>query len=401
MKEPGTQVPYWMPPEWMTHERTFVSWPVQSSMCQPDMYAGVCHGYADMIAAIAEFEPVTVLVNPGEEAAVRAIVTIAASHASFHAMQQANPPGSSSDIRTNDIRTNDIRTSDIRARDVHPAYPVSFLTVPHNDSWLRDNGPTFVRTETGERVGINWRFNAWGGKYTPWDLDDAVAPAILSAGGLRRVDAPLVMEGGSFHTDGEGTLLTTEQCLLHPNRNPSLTREEIAFQLQEHLGIETILWLGRGLDGDETDGHIDNLACFAAPGKVLLQVCQDRTDPNADITDAALSVLARARDACGRVIEVIEIPQPPRRMGSEGRLTLSYLNFYFVNGGLILPVFGGDAKEMDLQAIRILSDVFPERRIRTIDGMAIVTEGGNVHCATQQMPANEKVHRATQQMAEV
>lgn len=360
MKEPGTQVPYWMPPEWMTHERTFVSWPVQSSMCQPDMYAGVCHGYADMIAAIAEFEPVTVLVNPGEEAAVRACMM-----------------------------------------DMHNACSVSFLTVPHNDSWLRDNGPTFVRTEMGERVGINWRFNAWGGKYTPWDLDDAVAPAILSAQGLRRVDAPLVMEGGSFHTDGEGTLLTTEQCLLHPNRNPSLTREEIAFQLQKHLGIETILWLGQGLDGDETDGHIDNLACFAAPGKVLLQVCQDRTDPNADITDAALFVLAQARDACGRRIEVIEIPQPPRRMGPEGRLTLSYLNFYFVNGGLILPVFGGDAKETDLQAIRILSDVFPERRIRTIDGMAIVTEGGNVHCATQQMPANEKVHRATQQLPEV
>ena len=363
MKEPGTLVPYWMPPEWMSHERTFISWPVQSSMCQPDMYDRVCHGYADMITAIAEFEPVTVLVNPGEEAAVRA------------------------SMREAESRT--------RAMDSSRAFPVSLLTVPHNDSWLRDNGPTFVRTETGERVGINWRFNAWGGKYTPWDLDDAVAPAILSAGGLRRVDAPLVMEGGSFHTDGEGTLLTTEQCLLNPNRNPALSREEIAFQLQKHLGMDTILWLGQGLDGDETDGHIDNLACFAAPGKVLLQACHDRTDPNADITDAALSVLSQARDACGRRIEVIEIPQPPRRMGPDGRLTLSYLNFYFVNGGLILPVFGGDAKASDLEAMRILSDVFPDRRIRTIDGMAIVTEGGNVHCATQQMPANEKDQRIT------
>lgn len=348
--------PFWMPPEWAPHARTYVSWPVQASMCQPQTVARVTAGYAAMIAAIAEFEPVTVLVNEGESASVAACVAEARACAS---------QGASSLMDT---------------------HAVDFLTIPHNDSWLRDNGPTFVRTKTGSLAGLNWRFNAWGGKYAPWDLDDAVAPAILSASGIAQVDVPLVMEGGSFHTDGEGTLLTTTQCLLNPNRNPGMARDEITRQLATHLGIDKILWLGHGLDGDETDGHIDNMACFAAPGKVLVQVCRDRQDLNFAVSEAALTVLGQEKDAKGRALAVVTIPQPPKRMGPDGRLTLSYLNFYFVNGGIILPVFGGDADDTDREAVRILSETFPERRIRTIDGMAIVTEGGNVHCATQQMP---------------
>lgn len=359
MKASVNRPVYWMPPEWQPHARTFVSWPVQASMCQPDTHPRVAAGYADMVAAIAEFEPVTVLVNPDEEAGVAACVV--------RAMEN---PSAVKDMENLSA-----------AR-----HPVHFLTVPHNDSWLRDNGPTFVRTSSGELVGLNWRFNAWGGKYAPWDLDDAVAPAILSAAGVPVVDVPLVMEGGSFHTDGEGTLLTTEECLLNPNRNPDMTRGDIERQLMAHLGVERILWLGQGLDGDETDGHVDNLACFAAPGRVLLQVCGDTEDPNADVTRVSLERLRGAKDARGRALEVVGIPQPPRRMGPDGRLTLSYLNFYFVNGGILLPVFGGDAADTDREAVRILSEVFPERRIRPIDGTAIVTEGGNVHCATQQMP---------------
>lgn len=338
---------YTMPAEWAEHERTFISWPVQASMCYPEHYDTVCHqGYAEFIRAMAEFEPVTVIVNPDDLEKVSGL---------FEGNER-----------------------------------VSFLPIEHNDAWLRDNGPTFLLNEQGELAGVNWIFNAWGGKYSPWDLDDAVAPQILDAFGIRRFDAPLVLEGGSIHTDGEGTLLTTEECLLHPNRNPRLSREEIEALVQNHVDVQEIIWLKRGLSGDETDGHVDNVACFAAPGKVILQVCDDPADENYEITRENRATLAKAVDAKGRKLEVIEIPQPPKTFHEGQRLTLSYLNFYFVNGGIILPVFGGAAKESDRRAADILAAAFPDRKIRTVDGMAIIREGGNVHCTTQQMPAGRR-----------
>lgn len=330
-----------MPAEWTAHERTFMSWPVQASMVYPDTYEQVCDGYAQIVKAIAEFEPVTVLVNAEDAAFARS----------------------------------------------HFAEPnVDFAEIPHSDAWLRDNGPTFVVGDDGEVAGVNWRFNAWGGKYAPWEPDDAVAPRILERAGVRTFDAPLVMEGGSIHVDGEGTLLTTEECLLNPNRNPDLSREQIEEMLARYLNVCKIVWLKRGLSGDETDGHIDNVACFAAPGKIMLQVCDDPSDENYAITQENLRILSETTDAQGRSFEVIPIPQPPMAVFEETRLTLSYLNFYFVNGGIVLPVFGGAAAETDREAERILREAFPERRIRTVDGMAIIKEGGNVHCTTQQMP---------------
>lgn len=331
-----------MPAEWDAHERTFISWPVRDSMCFPQNYASVCRGYAEFVQAISEFEPVTVIVNPGESEAVKAIFT---------------------------------------------GLNVEVLAIRHNDSWIRDNGPTFLIDENGDRAGVNWRFNAWGGKYAPWALDDRVAPSMLDHFHVRRFDAPLVLEGGSIHVDGEGTLLTTEQCLLHPNRNPERTRSEIEDELRQFLNIEKVIWLKRGLSGDETDGHIDNVACFAAPGKILIQVCDDPEDENYEIARENLKLLSQATDAKGRKFEVIAIQQPPKREHNGTRLTLSYLNFYFVNRGVILPVFGGDAEETDRMAEQVLEDQFPDRTIRKVDGMAIIKEGGNVHCSTQQMPA--------------
>ncbi|MBO9608181.1 MAG: agmatine deiminase family protein [Paenibacillaceae bacterium] len=333
---------YRMPPEWAEHERTLISWPIQDSMVYPDDYDSVCAGYEGTIRAIAEFEPVTIIVNPEDEAGVSE------------------------------------RFADNER--------ISCLAVPHNDAWLRDNGPTFVVGNDGELAGINWKFNAWGGKYAPWDLDDAVAPAILAHFGVRQFDAPFVLEGGSIHVDGEGTLLTTEECLLNPNRNPDLDRERIEAYLRDYLLVEKIVWLKRGLSGDETDGHVDNIACFAAPGKVILQVCDDPADDNYAITQESLEALRGTTDAKGRPFEIVAIPQPPRREREGKRLTLSYLNFYFVNGGIILPVFGGDAAETDRQAAEALAACFPDRTIRTVDGMAVIGEGGNVHCTTQQMP---------------
>ncbi|WP_058300791.1 agmatine deiminase family protein [Gorillibacterium timonense] len=333
---------YTMPPEWAPHSRTFISWPIQDSMCYPDAYSEICEGYSELIRAIAEFEPVTVIVNPEDLDRVKARFT------------------------ENNI---------------------SCLAIEHNDAWLRDNGPTFVAAQDGALAGINWRFNAWGGKYAPWDLDDQVAPQILDHYGVRRFDAPLVMEGGSFHVDGEGTLLTTEECLLNPNRNPELSREQIEEQLRLHLGITKVIWLKRGLAGDETDGHVDNAACFAAPGRVILQVCDDPADENYAITQENLRILEQAVDAAGRSLEIVKLQQPPYAEHEGNRLTLSYLNFYFVNGGIVLPVFGGAAEETDRLAVQALQAEFPDRRIRTVNGMAVIREGGNVHCTTQQMPA--------------
>lgn len=336
---------YRMPAEWTKHERTFISWPIQASMCYPEDYEGVCQGYKELVKAIADFESVTVIVNPENIEQLK------------ETFQNPN---------------------------------IELLPIPHNDAWLRDNGPTFIVNDEGKTAGVNWKFNAWGGKYAPWDLDDQVAPKILEYLGIEKFDAPLVMEGGSIHVDGEGTLITTEECLLNPNRNPNLSREDIENYLKLYLNVDKIIWLKNGLSGDETDGHIDNIACFAGPGKILMQVCEDPKDENYEITKENLRVLENATDAKGRSFEIITIQQPPKSEWEGQRLTLSYLNFYFVNKGIILPIFGGMAEETDRLAEKVLQEAFPDRKIRTINGMAIIKEGGNVHCTTQQMPVLQR-----------
>ncbi|OEF97684.1 agmatine deiminase family protein [Desulfuribacillus alkaliarsenatis] len=344
---------YRMPAEFEEHERTFLSWPVQESMCHPDDYDSVCKlYYAELVKAIAEFEPVTVIVDPEDIESVQAQLE-----------ETMNTAG----------------------------HPIDLLAIAHNDAWLRDNGPTFIVDDKGGVAGINWKFNAWGGKYSPWDLDDALAGKLLDHYNIRRFDASIVLEGGSIHTDGEGTLLTTEECLLNDNRNSNLSKELISDLLKQYLNIRKIIWLKNGLDGDETDGHIDNIACFAAPGKIILQVCDDPDDANYEITKQAIAEIENTIDAQARKLEIIKINQPPMRKHDDNRLTLSYLNFYFVNGGIILPIFGGDAEETDRQAIATLEKAFPDRKIRTIDGMSIIKEGGNVHCTTQQMPKAKKL----------
>lgn len=327
-----------MPAEWEPHERTLIQWPVRESLVHPENAEEVCAGYAAAARAVLEFEPVTVIAS--EETA----------------RQAARLCGSRAEI----------------------------FIASHSDAWVRDSGPTVVRTEDGKRLGVRWRFNAWGGKYTPCEPDHEAAGAVLEHLNIPRADAPIVLEGGSIHTDGQGTLMTTEQCLLNPNRNPELGRAGIEKMLRKSLGVNRFIWLKSGLAGDETDGHVDNVACFARPGTVLLQTCGDPSDENYKVTVENLAVL---RDAAERVPEVIEIPQPPARFYKGTRLTLSYLNFYLVNGGLILPVFGGDAAETDRAAGEILQQAFPGRKIRTVDGIPLVREGGNVHCITQQIPA--------------
>ncbi len=275
-----------------------------------------------------------------------------------------------------------------------------------DDAWMRDVGPTFVLDRAGGRRGVDWRFNAWGGRegglYFPWDRDERVARKVLEIEGAERYWAPLVLEGGSIHVDGEGTVMTTEECLLNPNRNPALSREQIERALCEHLGAERVLWLGRGVFADETDGHVDNLACFARPGVVLLSWCDDEADPQHAISRDALARLQAAADARGRSLEVVRLPSPgpltitaqeaagvqpragsrPRRAGE--RLAGSYVNFYLGNGRVVFPLLD---ERFDAEAEEILRGCFPERELVGVPAREILLGGGNIHCITQQVPA--------------
>ncbi len=274
-----------------------------------------------------------------------------------------------------------------------------------DDAWMRDIGPSFVLDGNGRRRGVDWRFNAWGGLsgglYFPWDRDDQAARKVLEVERCDRYRAPFVLEGGSIHTDGEGTILTTEQCLLNPNRNPDLSRDEIEQRLCEYLGAERVLWLGEGVWGDETDGHIDNLACFIAPGVVALTWTEDRADPQYAISADALDRLGSARDARGRSLEVIRLPAPgPLRIEEEeargvdaapgsipraagDRMAGSYVNYYLADARVVFPLL--DPRHDD-EAAEILAGCFPARGVVGVDAREILLGGGNIHCITQQVP---------------
>jgi agmatine deiminase len=288
-----------------------------------------------------------------------------------------------------------------RARSLLPR-SVRVVELESDDAWARDIGPTFVIDDGGHRRGVDWHFNAWGGIYSPWDRDERVAEEILAAEGSDRYRVPLVLEGGSIHVDGEGTVLTTEECLLNPNRNPRLSRERIELLLLDYLGAEKVVWLGRGVVEDETDGHIDNLACFARPGVVLLSWAEDEADPQHEVSREALERLESATDARGRALEVIRLPSPgplrieaaeaagvepregtlPRRAGE--RLAGSYANFYLGNSRVVMPLLD---ERRDDEALEILQGCFPERKVAGVPSREILLGGGNIHCITQQVPA--------------
>jgi agmatine deiminase len=273
-----------------------------------------------------------------------------------------------------------------------------------DDAWMRDIGPTFVVGE-GELRGVDWQFNAWGGHhgglYTSWDRDQRAAAEILAIEGADRYAAPIVLEGGAIHVDGEGTVLTTEECLLNPNRNPDLDREQIEHALLEYLGAEKVVWLGLGVFNDETDGHVDNLACFARPGVVLLTWGDDVSDPQHEISADALRRLEQASDAKGRPFEVIKVPSPgpltiteeeaagvtaspgtqPRRAGD--RLAASYVNFYLASDRVVFPLLD---ERFDDEAAEIVAGVFPDRKVVRVPAREILLGGGNIHCITQQVP---------------
>jgi agmatine deiminase len=347
-----------MPAEWEPHAGCYLIWPER-----PDNWRlggkPAQAAFARVAEAIATAEPVTVLVSAAQYRNARQRLPLA--------------------IRVVEMST--------------------------NDSWVRDTGPTFVVNHSGELRAVSWQFNAWGGLrgglYFPWDADDIVGPKVADLERVQRYLPELVLEGGSIDVDGEGTLLTTEECLLNPNRNPDLTREQIESLLREHLDVSTIIWLPRGVHRDETDGHIDNFARFAAPGVVMLTWTDDESDPQWEISQEALKILEDAVDAKGRSLQVVRVHQPgpititadeaagvdpipgsqPRLEGE--RLAGSYVNSYIGNGIVVLPVFDDPH---DAAAVAAYGQLFPGRRILTVPGREILLGGGNVHCITQQVP---------------
>lgn len=279
---------------------------------------------------------------------------------------------------------------------------IRVVEMSSDDSWMRDVGPTFVVNGAGAVRGVDWMFNAWGGIYFPWDQDDLVARKVLEVEGRDRYRAPLVLEGGSIHVDGEGTLLVTEECLLNANRNPQLDMGQLEILLHEYLGINRVIWLGKGVIDDETDGHVDNLCCFARPGEVVLTWTDDKRDPQYRVSKDAYERLMDARDAQDRRLKVHKLQQPgplqrtraeardvdavvdgvARRAGE--RLAGSYVNFYIANSTIVMPLL--DAKR-DKNAMRTLTRIFPERRVIGVQAREILLGGGNIHCITQQVPA--------------
>ncbi len=303
------------------------------------------------------------------------------------------------------------RAQYIQARSMLPD-AIRVVELSSDDAWVRDTGPTFVVNRRGDVRGVDWAFNAYGGLngglFFPWDQDDLVARKMLEIEGRDRYRAPLILEGGSIHVDGEGTLLTTEECLLNPNRNPHFDKGQIEILLHEYLGVTSVIWLGKGVVEDETNGHIDNLCCFVRPGEVLLTWTDNKRDPQYRVSMDAFERLSSARDARGRKLKVHKLHQPgplhrtraeaqgidvidgdaPRPL--KARLAASYVNFYIGSSAIVMPLLD---PRYDKQAARQLQKLFPERRLIGVQSREILLGGGNIHCITQQVPRGRREAR--------
>lgn len=321
-----------MPAEFEPHRATLMEWPtITRAEFWGDLFDRAKADFAAMANAVAAFEPVVMVTDPAQAPEARAMCS----------------------------------------------HSVEILPVPIDDSWMRDNGPIFVTDGSGGVALVQFGFNAWGEKYLPYDRDALVPERVAEHLGIRRYQAPMILEGGSFFVDGEGTLLTTEQCLLHPNRNPGMTREQIERTLGDHLGVDRVIWLGQGhpLDRD-TDGHVDAIAQYVRPGTVLLDVPADPADPYHETGIDNLERLRTARDAAGREIEIVVF-----EAGTPS--STAYMNHYLVNGGVIVPADGEPNDEAALEQLRA---VYADREIVTVPGKTILEGGGGPHCITQQIP---------------
>ncbi len=338
-----------MPPEWSPQEAVWLSWPVED----PRHWGGqkremIWAKFAEIAAAISRFEPVRINAPAADHAAILA------------ACNQAK------------------------------AVPerVELFDHPHNDVWCRDHGPIFVKhVDTGEVAITDWDFNAWGGKFPPWDQDDAIPKRIATSLGKRSFKGGMILEGGAIEINGAGQLLTTEAVLLNPNRNPHLCREETEQLLRDGLGVSEILWLKQGIEGDDTDGHIDDLARFVDPQTIIACVDHDSRSTNGQILEKNLGRLKSFLAPNNRAFEIIEIPLPEACEVPGWRLPVlpaSYVNFLIVNGGVLVPTFR--QKKNDDRALGMIRELFPDREILGLDCLDLVEEGGTLHCISQQQP---------------
>ncbi|MDD9876434.1 MAG: agmatine deiminase family protein [Magnetovibrio sp.] len=321
---------YRMPAEWAPHERTLMQFVPPQNWRRGDYRAAV-REWAAVANAVADFEPVTMVVRPEDRKRAARLLNS----------------------------------------------EIEFVEMPLNDGWSRDTGPIFVIGDDGSRRVRGFTFNGWGGKFPPFDADAEVKWRLAEAFAWPIDEIDFVLEGGAISVDGNGTLLTTEECLLHPSRNPGMGKSDQERLLRDALGVDTVIWLGQGIAPDPvTDGHVDGLCVFAGPGAVLLQTTDDPADENHVIGRDAKRRLQRARDAQGRRLEIIELPLAD---------DVLHINFYICNGGVIVPI-AGDPRQDDAP-LSILRDVFPERRVVGVGGKVIAAGGGGVHCITQQVPA--------------
>jgi agmatine deiminase len=334
------------PPEWAPHDAVWLAWPSAKDLWR-DHLAGARRAFVAMCRAIADPDPST-----------------------------GAPRG-----ETIELLVPDEETRVAALRELGDLAPRTHL-VPFGDIWLRDTAPIFV-ARGDETVAACFAFNGWGGKYV-LPGDDRVAGRVASLAGVPSIEHAWVLEGGSIDVDGEGTVLTTRQCLLHPNRNPSLDLGAIETRLKHALGIEKVLWLTEGLENDHTDGHVDTIARFVAPGVVVCMEASDDRDPNAKVLRAVAAELGDMKDARGRALRVVGIPSPGRVTGEAGEIVpASYVNFYIGNRAVVVPTYGSPH---DDAAVTGIARLFPSRRTVGIDARAILTGGGAFHCITQQQP---------------
>jgi len=333
-----------MPAEWEQHEATWISWPDREGQSFPESYDRVVPALVSMATVIAESETLRINIRSLEqEREVRALLAPAA-----------------------------------------PMERIEFLSIPTNEPWCRDHGPIFIKRTESPTLAINdFGYNAWGGKYPPFDADDVVPTIIAEKLRLPLFHPGFILEGGSVDPNGTGALLTTESCLLNPNRNPNLSREEIEKGLRDYLGVNQILWLGDGIEGDDTDGHVDDITRFVARSTVVTVVEPDTNDFNHLPLEANLQRLRAMTLADGTPLSVVELPMPPRIEREGLRLPASHANFYIANTAVLLPVFGGSSDEVTTS---ILADIFSTRKIVPIDCRELIWGLGAFHCLTQQQP---------------